>query len=117
MLLFALRSQHRPDFVTLAVVSVKHHIGAILLRAEVGGIDDQALMAALHLHDSFADGGVGDTAQGGADTALLGVDPGDDFDVDLPMQGKDQVGQLVIGGPQETGPSKDSSSKEVKTRT
>lgn len=74
MLLFALRSQHRPDFVTLAVLTVKHHIGAILLRAEVGGIDDQPLPTTLHIQNDLRDRSVRDSPEGGPNATLLRVD-------------------------------------------
>ena len=45
--------------------------------AEVAGVDQQALLAALHLEDELGDRGVGDRFEGVADAAVDGVDAAD----------------------------------------
>ena len=42
--------------------------------AEVAAVDDQALLAALHLEHEAADGDVWDRFEAGADAALVGID-------------------------------------------
>ena len=70
--------------------------------AEVGAVDQQALLAALHFEDELGDRGVGDGFEGVADPPVLDrVDAADEGDVDLVVvQGGDQVGQVVAGGAQ-----------------
>ena len=48
----------------------------------------------------LGDRGVGDGFEGGADAALLGVDPSDQVDVDLAMERGDEVGQRVVRAPE-----------------
>ena len=66
------------------------------------GVDQQALLAALHFQGELGDRGVGDDFEGVADAAALDrVDAADQVDVDLGrVQGGDQVGQRVVGGAQ-----------------
>ena len=48
-------------------------------------------------------GASGARFEAGADAAPVGVDAADDVDVDDPVEGHHQVGQLVVGGAQVDG--------------
>jgi hypothetical protein len=70
--------------------------------AEVFAVLDQAALAAAHGEDEFADLGIGDRFEAGAQAAGLGrVDAADEVDMDLAVQRGDKVGQLVAGGAEE----------------
>src|SRR4051794_29901918 len=80
----ALRLHHGVELVALAVLALEGRLGAVLGLADVDAVDDQPLLAALHLEDELADRGVGHPFEGAADAALLGrVDAADQVDVDL----------------------------------
>src|SRR5215203_3711731 len=64
--------------------------------AELGVVDEQALVAALHREDEPGDRRVGDRPEGVADPRVDRVDPAGEVDVDLPVERGDQVGQGVV---------------------
>ena len=99
----AARLHSRLQGQLFAVVSLEARGGAMLAEAEVGRVDREALVAALHVDHDFGDRPVGDFGEGDADAAVLGIDAGDGFEVDQAVQSGDQVGQLVAGGAQEDG--------------
>jgi hypothetical protein len=92
---------YRLDRASLSVLPDHPSQGAVNRVAEVGRIDDQALLAAPHVDQDLFQWRVGDCAEGGADAAVGGIDTGDSFDVDDPVQSGDEVGQVVVGGAQE----------------
>src|SRR3954447_7783356 len=59
------------EFVELAVLALESCLGAVLGFADVFAVDDQPLLAALHLQDELGDRGVGDAFEGAADAAFL----------------------------------------------
>ena len=85
------------------VLATHRHVGPVGRLAEVAAVDQEALLAALHRQHELGHRGVGDRVEAGADAAVLGVDPADQVDVDLAVQGDDQVGQRVGGGAQVDG--------------
>lgn len=63
--------------------------------AEVGGVDEEALLAAGHDQFEFGDRGVGDRLEGVADAAADGVDVACEVDLDLAAEAGDEVGEFV----------------------
>ena len=69
------------------------HLGALL--AKIGGVDQEPALAAPHGQGEFRHRDIGNGFKAGADSATNGVNPPIEIDVDLPIQGGDQVGQLI----------------------
>ena len=78
------------------VLGAQPGVGPVLADAQVGAVDDQALLAALHLHHRARDRGVGGVRDDRAQAPVLRVDPHTDLDVDEAVQGKDGVGEVVV---------------------
>ena len=67
--------------------------GAVELAADVLGVDEEALVGALHLDYDFRDGNVGGRGDGGSEAAADLVDLDRDLGVDDAFEGEDGVGQ------------------------
>ena len=65
---------------------------------KVGRVDEQTLLGALHRQDGLGDGGIWNRLESAAQATGDGVNPGDGVDVDDPMQGGNEVGQVVVDG-------------------
>src|SRR6187549_2075460 len=70
----AARPYQRPQAPPLPVLGPQRHGGTVAPGAEVGRVDDQALLGALHAQDDPGQGGVGGLGEGGADAAPDRVD-------------------------------------------
>ena len=86
------------EVVDLAALGDEVGEGALGFGADVFGVLEKALLAALHLEDELGDGGVGDDFEGVAHAMVGGaVDFAVEGDVDLAVEGGDEVGELVAG--------------------
>jgi len=94
----------RMQFTRLAVLRRELGGGAIDFGAEVGAVDEQALLAALHLKDELANRGVWDSVKGGTNATVDRVDTADEVNLDRledwTFKPSHQVWQLVAGGTQ-----------------
>ena len=75
------------------------HRGLLAL-AEVGRVDQEALLAAFHVEDELLHRHVRHVVEHGLQPAVLGADHAAQLDVHLAAQVGDQVRQLVVGGDQ-----------------
>ena len=100
LLLPALRLDHRPEVMRLAILPLEAHAGPLFLRAEVAAVYDQTFFPTLHFQDELGDRSVGDSIKGGADATFDRVNAPDQDDVDLTLQVDDQIGQQIVGGAQ-----------------
>src|SRR5215218_424750 len=71
------------EVVLATVLALDVDLGSMFAFADIGAVDDQALLSALHLQDELADRSIGRRLEGVADTAVDGVDPADEIDVDF----------------------------------
>lgn len=69
------------------------HLGALL--AKIGGVDQEPALAAPHGQGEFRHRHIGNGFKAGANSATNGVDPPIKINIDLAIQGGDQVGQLI----------------------
>src|ERR1044072_888203 len=88
---------HWPVVVGAPVLGREPDRRPVGLGAEVLAVDHQALLAALHAQDELVHGCVGDDVEGVSDPTFDRVDPSDDVHGRDPVQGPDQVGELVVG--------------------
>src|ERR1051326_4230033 len=95
----ALDLQHGLGGEGLAVLAAEGDEGAVLLQAEVGRVDEEALGAAFQFEVEAAHGSIWSSGEGRAQLAFDRVDVADQIEVDLGVvQGGDHVGQLAFGG-------------------
>jgi hypothetical protein len=77
----------------LAVLPGEAHVGAVGAFAEVGRVDEEALLLPAEGEGGPFDGSVGESFEGGAQLAFDRVDAADEVDVDLlAAQRGDHVG-------------------------
>jgi hypothetical protein len=71
----------------------------VAMFAEVGGVDEETLAAALHIEGDPGHRGVGDGFEGVADLAVDAFDVAEEVEVDLAVvKGGDEVGELAGAG-------------------
>ena len=78
----------------LAVLAVDLDVDVLGCGAEVDGVDEEALVAAIEVEGKLGDGGVGDGVEGGAQLAVDRFDETDQVDVDLALELGDDIGEL-----------------------
>src|SRR5690242_10477289 len=95
-LLLAAVADRGPEIQPLPVLGGEVDFGLLLLAADVFGVDQEPLLAALHFKDELGHRGVGDRFEGVADAPPLGgVDLAVHEDPDLAVEVSDQVREVV----------------------
>ena len=90
--LLALDLEEGLEVLDLAVVAGEGGSRVMRAGAEVGGVFEQALLAALHFQGEFGDGGVGDGFEGVSDSSVDAFDMAVEGDVDLfVVQGRYEI--------------------------